>query len=103
MEIELRLDADGRTTCEPNSCTAVSMPTSSSTGYIEGDDCRRKDNFKSIDYSTKAFFLPTISSMSKHAIEYSPVKSNDGNLPSLYDALLSDCEVRFYKILSSSK
>jgi hypothetical protein len=88
MEIELRLDADGRTTCEPNSCTAVSMPTSSSTGYIEGDDCRRKD---------------TISSMSKHAIEYSPVKSNDGNLPSLYDALLSDCEVRFYKILSSSK
>jgi hypothetical protein len=103
MEIELRLDADGRTTCDPNTCTAVSMPTSSSAGYREGDDGRRKDSFQSIDYSTKAFFLPTISSMSKHSIKSSPVKSNDGNLPSLYDALLSDCEVRFKYILTSSK
>lgn len=77
MEIELQLDADGRTTCDPNTCTAV--------GSIEGDY-----NVQSINYSTQAFFLPTISSMSKHGIKAS---KNGGSLPSLYDALLRDCEV----------
>jgi hypothetical protein len=99
MEIELRLDADGRTTYDPNSTTtttAIDASTLSSiAGVSEEEDNRRHAEVLPFDYSTKAALLPTIHDLSARAVEADTLKSSDNNASTQYTSLLRDCQVSY--------
>lgn len=99
MEIELRLDADGRTTYDPNSTTtnAADASTLSSIGVSDEEDNRGNHEVIPIDYSTKVTLLPSIRDLSARAVKADPLKRNDNNvsIQTQYVSLLSDCKVRY--------
>ena len=94
MEIQLRLDADGRTTYEPNNVGCIAHePSSSISDQKEVVTARNISDIASVDYSTKAIVLPNL----VHLATQNQDEDSNG-LMTNYTSLLRDCEVNSKKI-----